>query len=138
MSEYAQLLKSPHWQKKRLEILKSRDFTCESCGETEKELVVHHCWYEKGKKPWEYPDDCYKVFCNECHSDWHEAKSSIDKIIATYHDISEINDLLIGNEMSDGFLREIAVIFPNKMAQSALMKLDINLLKKGSLSVRVK
>lgn len=81
MSEYIQLLKSPKWQRKRLEILKRFNFKCFGCEKEDEELHVHHCWYEKGKKPWEYPDYCYLVLCSDCHKRWHRAKSEIDKLL---------------------------------------------------------
>lgn len=69
---YSDLLKSPKWQKKRLEILHFYDFQCRVCYDRESELHVHHKYYTKGKKPWEYDDDCYVVLCDKCHKNVHE------------------------------------------------------------------
>lgn len=65
---YSELLKHPQWQRKRLEILEREDFTCEDFGATEKTLHVHHAYYEKGLKPWEYPSESLHVLCVDCHA----------------------------------------------------------------------
>lgn len=93
MSAYTKKFKDPRWQKKRLEILELCEFTCESCGDDDKTLNVHHLYYEKNKDPWEYPEKAYSVLCENCHSEWHENKLLLDKNIGpTQENIS----LLIG------------------------------------------
>lgn len=64
---YYELLKHPKWQEKRLVVLKIANFTCESCGEKEKTLHVHHAFYKKGLKPWEYPNTSLHCLCEKCH-----------------------------------------------------------------------
>ena len=64
---YSELLRHPNWQRKRLEVLSRQNFTCQSCGESDQTLHVHHTYYEKGKSPWEYPDESLKVVCEPCH-----------------------------------------------------------------------
>lgn len=66
-SDYFKLLKHPKWQEKRLEIMNRALFECEHCGTKEETLNVHHMYYEKNKKPWEYPDDCLHCLCIDCH-----------------------------------------------------------------------
>jgi len=67
-SEYSKLLLNPKWQKKRLEILERDEFTCQICFNTENTLHVHHCYYSKGRKPWEYEDSSLKTLCADCHA----------------------------------------------------------------------
>lgn len=67
MSKYSELLKDPRWQRKRLEILQRDNWTCRQCGSTEDTLHVHHHYYEKGKKPWEYDDRILITLCEGCH-----------------------------------------------------------------------
>jgi len=67
MGNYAELLKDPRWQRKRLEVMKAANFECCECGEGKKTLHVHHGYYEKDLKPWEYPDDSLHCLCEECH-----------------------------------------------------------------------
>lgn len=64
---YAEQLKSPKWQKKRLEILERDKFTYLSCGDTEKQLHVHHGIYLKGKMAWEYENETLHTLCCDCH-----------------------------------------------------------------------
>ncbi len=70
---YFELLKHPEWQRKRLAIFKRSNFTCENCGSKENTLHVHHTYYERGLKPWEYPDHSLHALCEDCHKhaqDW--------------------------------------------------------------------
>lgn len=65
---YSEQLKSPMWQKKRLEILNRDNFTCQDCGDTESQLQVHHKSYIFGNKVWEYDNDNLITLCETCHS----------------------------------------------------------------------
>ena len=72
-STYWELLQHPNWQKKRLEILECAGFECENCGSKKDTLHVHHSYYEKGLKPWEYPNESMHCLCKHCHQkaqDW--------------------------------------------------------------------
>jgi len=42
MMNYADKLKDPRWQKKRLKIMERANWECESCGDSEKTLHIHH------------------------------------------------------------------------------------------------
>lgn len=64
---YYELLQSPHWQRKRLEIMGRDKFKCRDCGADDKPLHVHHVYYEKGRMPWEYDDHLLITVCDECH-----------------------------------------------------------------------
>lgn len=66
-NNYAEMLKSPLWQKKRLEIMQRDNFTCQYCGCNDRELHVHHFVYRKNSKPWEYNDNELITLCNKCH-----------------------------------------------------------------------
>ena len=67
MDSYQKKLTHPQWQKKRLEVLQRDNFTCRSCGSTEKELHVHHIYYLPNKLPESYPLSAYISLCFECH-----------------------------------------------------------------------
>ncbi|MFH2030299.1 MAG: hypothetical protein ABIJ40_06675 [Bacteroidota bacterium] len=71
MSDYTNLFKDVRWQKKRLEVLDANNWECENCGDKEKTLNVHHRYYTKGKKPWEYENEELICLCENCHSDYH-------------------------------------------------------------------
>ncbi len=61
--------KRPEWQKKRLEVLEEAGWVCSNCESEDKQLEVHHSYYEKDKKPWEYPTQSLHCLCGECHKD---------------------------------------------------------------------
>lgn len=69
---YAKLIKSPQWQKKRLEILERDGFKCVKCGCEDEALHVHHLYYKKETMPWDYPDDALITLCEKCHKAAHQ------------------------------------------------------------------
>lgn len=94
---YADQLKHPNWQRKRLECLNSAGFACSCCGDTESMLHVHHKRYVKGRMAWEYGLDELEVLCGQCHSDGHKYSETIDQILSTTK-VPKLNvlELLIG------------------------------------------
>lgn len=72
---YAEKLKDPRWQKKRLEILSRDNFTCKCCFNTDKTLHVHHKIYESNN-PWETSSIHLITLCEDCHENWNEIKLS--------------------------------------------------------------
>ena len=66
-NEYAEKLKDPRWQKKRLEIFNRDSWMCQWCGTEENTLVVHHRGYLPDTEPWEYPNDLLTTLCQDCH-----------------------------------------------------------------------
>lgn len=69
MSDFFELYKRPEWQRKRLEVMEAARFECENCGEKERTLNVHHKFYVKGRKPWEYDDEDLTCLCEPCHKE---------------------------------------------------------------------
>jgi hypothetical protein len=63
---YAQKLKDPRWQKRRLEILSRDEFACALCGDSENTLHVHHIAYTT-EEPWNAPDHQLVTLCASCH-----------------------------------------------------------------------
>jgi 5-methylcytosine-specific restriction endonuclease McrA len=88
---YAEQLKSPKWQKKRLEVLESNNFTCQMCHDTDSELHVHHLIYRDNHMIWDYPNDELAVLCKDCHKDWHETMKlfslEVGKTLLNYNGI---------------------------------------------------
>lgn len=68
---YKEQLLHPNWQRKRLEILARDDFTCCTCGATEKTLHVHHLRYVRGRMAWDYDNDDLTTCCEDCHAQAH-------------------------------------------------------------------
>lgn len=68
---YADLLKDPRWQKKRLEVMERAGFKGELCGNDKRELNIHHKRYRAGAKPWEYELPELLCICLDCHQKLH-------------------------------------------------------------------
>lgn len=80
---YAEKLKHPKWQKKRLEILQRDNFKCKYCGDEETTLNIHHLKYN-GKNPWEISNEFLITTCQFCHQIIEKSKAVklfIEKII---------------------------------------------------------
>lgn len=67
---YAEKLKDPRWQKKRLKILELAQWKCECCQCDDVTLHIHHLIYSKGE-PWDAPDETLECLCEDCH-EWRE------------------------------------------------------------------
>lgn len=93
--DYKEQIKSPKWQKKRLQILELHNYTCEICGDTETQLHVHHSRYIKGRKIYEYDNDVLMCVCEKCHNEIHNKNKEVkeEKIYPKY--LSELIDLMI-------------------------------------------
>ena len=91
---YAQQLRHPNWQRRRLEILSRSEFSCEYCGDSETTLNVHHVEYKKGRKAWDYGDDELEALCERCHKERHAAQDAIKHLLA--HDKGEVFGILAG------------------------------------------
>jgi hypothetical protein len=79
---YAEKLKDPRWQKRRLEVLEAANWQCSECHSTERTLHVHHNFYRSKTEPWNYPDHALRVVCDECHD-------LIEKQRKEFKDLSE-------------------------------------------------
>ena len=95
---YAQKLRDPRWQRKRLEILSRDDFTCQECKATDKTLHVHHRFYKKGLEPWEY-DKALVTLCEDCHSDTTEILETMREVVGmlTINELSKLAEWLMEN-----------------------------------------
>ena len=77
---YAEKLKDPRWQKKRLEILQRDGFSCWWCGDKETTLHVHHTEYIGGN-PWETPDIFLTTVCQDCHEIEHLNFTPLERLL---------------------------------------------------------
>ena len=78
---YADKLKDPRWQKKRLLVLERDGWECQYCGAKDKTLHVHHKKYNKGKPPWEIDDKYLITACEECHENEKSGVIQLEKDI---------------------------------------------------------
>lgn len=65
--KYAEKLRDPRWQKKRLEVFERDQWACQSCGDYESTLIVHHRLYLPHTEPWDYPEHLLVTLCEQCH-----------------------------------------------------------------------
>lgn len=80
---YAEKLKDPRWQKKRLEIMERAQWRCEVCYRGDKTLHVHHDKYGAGE-PWEAQDSDLFCLCSTCHEAVHALKIKAQLLKDTY------------------------------------------------------
>lgn len=66
--EYSKKLKSPKWQKKRLEILNRDSYKCRFCEDQESTLHIHHISYSDGE-PWDIDNNLLITLCESCHQE---------------------------------------------------------------------
>ena len=62
---YAEKIKDPRWQKRRLQVLSYHNWECDVCGSTTRTLHVHHLKYHAN--PWDTPMEELEVLCEKCH-----------------------------------------------------------------------
>ena len=68
----------PMWQKKRFEILKRDKWKCRLCDSENNQLHVHHRYYKRGVKLWEYKNTCYITACHSCHEYLHKVQDELN------------------------------------------------------------
>ncbi len=79
--DYLDKLKDPRWQKRRLELLNKGNWICTKCGDENSTLHVHHTKYLPDREPWEYPDELFKILCENCHKIEKEQRLKQEKIL---------------------------------------------------------
>lgn len=79
---YAEQLRDPRWQKKRLEILSRDGFKCVVCGDGKSTLHVHHKRYVKGRMPWEYDATELSTVCKNCHESADHTRVTSAEVMA--------------------------------------------------------
>lgn len=114
MSTRSSQYRDSRWQRKRLEIMERDNWTCQSCGRSGGvTLNVHHAYYEKGCKPWEYPNESLVTWCEECHEMYNRIIKRIQlQLISCDHDaIHAAGNLFHGSaKRTNIFLSKIAEI----------------------------
>lgn len=127
---YSEVLKSPLWQRKRLEILSRDSFTCQLCQDTETELHVHHKKYTKGHKPWEYPNDNFTTFCIHCHTLIEYTKGEpMDPILVVKRHIEDSADKNLIMLFQDEYERRLSIYWFK--AQTREIQFRVGVSKEG-------
>lgn len=76
---YEEQLKTSEWQYVRQRVMERDRFRCQEC-KTERNLQVHHKYYTKGLKAWEYNDSALVTLCDKCHKFEHKKADPIDRL----------------------------------------------------------
>ena len=87
---YSDKLKSPKWQKKRLEIMQRDGFKCKICDCESETLHVHHIDYSDNLAPWEYSNNRLITLCKGHHAMIHGR----DQIIIINQGILSVYDFI--------------------------------------------
>jgi len=103
--------------------MQAAGFKCQECGKADEELHVHHCYYEKGLAPWEYDDECFKVLCQDHHSERQRIEPSVKKLVHRFsiHALLRLESVLTAIDNNElNILFEIMVMGDCKAIQNAL------------------
>jgi len=79
---YAEKLRDPRWQRKRLEALDNAGWRCSGCRDKTSTLYVHHNFYVRGREPWEYSVEELTVACDPCHSRFDALRAELTEWLA--------------------------------------------------------
>jgi 5-methylcytosine-specific restriction endonuclease McrA len=105
---YTEKLRSPQWQKKRLQILERDNWQCCSCGDSQSNLQVHHLLYAR-RDPWDYPDDVYQTLCENCHKERQELTDKIiDAIRLSLKNVPTLRLEIVANRLFSEAMEEMA------------------------------
>lgn len=113
---YTEKLKDPRWQKKRLEVLERDNWACQSCGDDESTLHIHHRKYIPDKDPWDISKDFLITLCKECHESEKEKWSDYSSGF-----ISALKETFLGEHLYallNGFLHIHIVQHPDITAST--------------------
>lgn len=99
---YAEKLRDPRWQKKRLQVFNRDKWTCRFCGHEERNLQIHHTRYFNDIEPWEYDNTYLITLCHKCHQSETDNRKESDKELSSnfcligfsHHDIELISQLI--------------------------------------------
>lgn len=78
---YAEKLKDPRWQKRRLQILERDHWNCTACNDESSTLHVHHLFYENDKEPWEVEENALTTLCEECHEFESKERGAVENTL---------------------------------------------------------
>ena len=93
---YSDKLKDPRWLSKRSGLIQKELCLCNDCGDFfqgGRGLEAHHCWYEFGKEPWDYPDDCFLVLCRKCHKERQKVQNSLMVVLGQYSRLLSVEEM---------------------------------------------
>jgi hypothetical protein len=132
---YQEKLKDPRWQKKRLKILDRDDWACQSCGDSESTLHVHHKIYKKCD-PWDYPDEVLITLCETCHDEETWDINSICQCLVNLVKTHFLSSQIIN--ISHGFSQLKLLHSPEVVAGTIEMMLTDETIQRGLIEIYLK
>lgn len=143
---YAEKLKDPRWQKRRLEIFQRDNFRCRICFATDKTLHVHHACYRPKVDPWEYEDFELRTLCESCHQTVGDLVHTIGILLPQceihFDAYSSLTQLLLQEDYEEADESEIATLlnvyrrFP--VLRESIYNCAVDLMRKLALETEAK
>jgi hypothetical protein len=126
MKTYAEKLKDPRWQRKRLEVMQRDDFACRGCQDKANALNVHHCYYLPRAAPWDYPEKDLVTLCESCHNELTFRLTHILEMIKTPFDACLVTELLrlLGGSQGQSFGVAMEVAYAMDCATTAVTEAE--------------
>jgi len=116
---YAEKLRDPRWQKKRLQVLQDAGFACSECGSVERTLHIHHPFYRKGVEPWDYADWDLICVCEDCHEDRASCERALLLSVKTWkRDSIDSLSMAIFDALAIGYS-------PRAIAEAVVRRLEV-------------
>lgn len=117
---YADKLKDPRWQKRRLELFEAAGWRCEECKSKTKTLHAHHGYYKRNTEPWEYPDEVMHVLCDACHKEMQAALERVHKRIGgfSFPTLMALDAMLCGLEGAGKSKRDVLLLLASIVAEA--------------------
>lgn len=111
-STYAERLKDPRWQRRRLEVMNRDGFACRFCGDAETTLNVHHKYYLPKYMPWDYPAESCITLCRCCHEKATREIGDFDVIFKCMVPPLELGIIALnfGAALLSGMPKEIGIV----------------------------
>lgn len=110
---YAEKLKKPAWQKKRLQVLQRDNWTCQLCGDVETSLHVHHNQYNGN--PAATKNEFLITYCADCHY--------LVEYLKKYH--KELKPIKVSKRLfkEENAIRLLCIVYNFKKAEKGIVLL---------------
>lgn len=114
---YTALLNTDEWRAFARVIRKQRGGACECCRQSNKELHVHHFFYDPNKKPWEANGANVIVLCRECHTELHKQLQSFRRYVFRFMNPGQFR--VLNGALAVGLTRHNPLEFVYAVAEMA-------------------
>ena len=80
MADFWADYRDDRWLRTAKRVRERAGHKCEECGEDKESLHVHHTYYERGRRAWDYPDESLRCWCTYCHGLFHDLKDQVNRL----------------------------------------------------------